>query len=98
MPLKRAGKRGEGKWKPISWDDLIKEVTEGGKLFAEAGEDFEIEGFKSVHDTETLIDPKQPNLGPKSNQIIIWNTRADLPPSAQRSFRESFRHAELVQP
>ena len=33
-PLKRAGKRGEGKWKAITWDDLIKEVTEGGKLFA----------------------------------------------------------------
>ncbi len=77
VPLKRAGKRGEGKWKPISWDQLIKEVTEGGKLFADAGENFEIEGFKSVHDTETLIDPEQPNLGPKSNQIIIWNTRAD---------------------
>ena len=34
-PLKRAGKRGEGKWKPISWDQLINEVVEGGKLFEE---------------------------------------------------------------
>ena len=33
-PLKRAGKRGEGKWKPIGWDGLIKEGTEGGKVFA----------------------------------------------------------------
>ena len=38
-PMKRAGKRGEGKWKPISWDQLVQEVTEGGKLFAEIGED-----------------------------------------------------------
>ena len=77
VPLKRAGKRGEGKWQPISWEQLITEVTEGGKLFADCGEDIEIEGFKSVHDTETLINPEQPDLGPKSNQIIIWNTRAD---------------------
>lgn len=42
-PLKRAGKRGEGKWKPISWDQLIKEVTEGGKLFADIGEDHDID-------------------------------------------------------
>ena len=76
-PLKRAGKRGEGKWKPISWDTLITEITEGGKLFADIGEDHEIEGFKSVHDTKTPINPEQPDLGPKSNQIIVWNTRAD---------------------
>ena len=41
-PLKRAGKRGEGKWKAITWDALIKEVTEGGKLFADAGEDRQV--------------------------------------------------------
>ena len=27
VPLKRAGKRGEGKWKPIGWDQLLKEVS-----------------------------------------------------------------------
>ncbi|VAX23358.1 Anaerobic dehydrogenases, typically selenocysteine-containing [hydrothermal vent metagenome] len=26
-PMKRVGKRGEGKWKRISWDDALKEVT-----------------------------------------------------------------------
>ena len=66
-PLKRAGARGEGKWKPISWDQLIQEVTEGGKLFAEIGEDREIEGFKAVHDTETPMNAEQPSLGPISN-------------------------------
>lgn len=77
VPLKRAGARGEGKWQPISWEQLVAEVTEGGKLFADLGEDQEIEGFKSVHDTQTPIDPERPDLGPKSNQIIVWNTRAD---------------------
>lgn len=77
MPLKRAGKRGEGKWKPISWDQLIKEVTEGGKLFAEIGEDQEVEGFLSLHDTETPIDAEQPKLGPKSNQLVVLGGRGD---------------------
>lgn len=90
VPLKRAGKRGEGKWQPISWEQLITEVTEGGKLFEEIGEDQQIEGFKSVHDTTTPIDPDQPNLGPKSNQIIIWNTRADGRRALNSRFASAF--------
>lgn len=77
MPLKRAGKRGEGKWKPISWDQLIKEVTEGGKLFADLGESQDIQGFKALHDTATPIDPKRPDLGSISNQVIFMGGRAD---------------------
>ena len=76
-PLKRSGKRGEGKWTPISWEQLITEVTEGGKLFSDIGEDIEIEGLKSLHDNKTLIDPEKPLLGPKSNQLLIWNARSD---------------------
>ena len=90
VPLKRAGKRGEGKWKAIGWDQLIKEVTEGGKLFAEIGEDHDIEGFKAVHDTVTPINPEQPDLGPKSNQIIIWNTRADGRRQLNARFAQTF--------
>lgn len=76
-PLKRAGKRGEGKWKPISWDQLITEVVEGGKLFEELGEDQEIEGLRAIHDTETPIDPERPDLGPISNQMLRLGSRAD---------------------
>jgi len=77
VPLKRAGARGEGKWKPITWDQLITEVTEGGKLFAEIGEDREIEGFKALHDTVTPLDPEQPDLGPVSNQVVFLGGRSD---------------------
>ncbi len=32
--LKRAGKRGENRWKVISFDQAVGEIVEGGKLFA----------------------------------------------------------------
>ena len=76
-PLKRAGKRGEGKWRPITWDQLITEVTEGGKLFADIGENQDIEGFKALHDTEKPMNPDQPDLGPISNQVVFLGGRGD---------------------
>jgi anaerobic selenocysteine-containing dehydrogenase len=76
-PLKRAGKRGEGKWKPISWNQLITEVTEGGKLFEDLGEDTDIVGFKGLHDTETPMNADMPGLGPVSNQLVCFGGRGD---------------------
>jgi anaerobic selenocysteine-containing dehydrogenase len=32
--LKRAGKRGEGKWQTIPFDQAVKEIVDGGRLFA----------------------------------------------------------------
>ncbi|MCB7037352.1 molybdopterin dinucleotide binding domain-containing protein [Eggerthella sinensis] len=77
VPLKRAGKRGEGKWKPIGWDQLIEELCEGGKLFADLGEDREIEGFRALHDTSTPLDPDAPELGPVANQLVMLGSRGD---------------------
>ncbi|MGO9571772.1 MAG: molybdopterin-dependent oxidoreductase [Desulfomonilaceae bacterium] len=34
-PLKRVGPRGSGKWVALSWNQAIKEILEGGDLFAE---------------------------------------------------------------
>ena len=69
-PLKRNGHRGSNQWKPITWEQLIQEVVEGGKLFAEIGEDRHIEGLRSLYSSEPL-DPSQPELGPKSNQVSV---------------------------
>lgn len=42
--LKRAGKRGEGKWKTIPFDQAIAEVVDGGDLFGEG----HVEGLKEL--------------------------------------------------
>lgn len=48
--LKRAGKRGENKWTTISFEDAIKEIVEGGKLFSNVpGEENRVvEGLKDI--------------------------------------------------
>jgi anaerobic selenocysteine-containing dehydrogenase len=55
--LKRAGKRGEGKWKSIPFDQAITEIVEGGLLFKDvAGEESrKVTGLKELW---ALRDPK----------------------------------------
>ena len=49
--LKRAGKRGENKWKTISFEEALKEIVEGGDLFGEG----RVDGLKDIC---SLRDPK----------------------------------------
>lgn len=72
-PLKRVGNRGEGKWKPVTWEELIKETVEGGQLFKEVGDDTVIEGFRQVRDLKQPINPEAPEMGPKANGLV-WNS------------------------
>jgi len=48
--LKRAGNRGDNKWVAIPFDQAIKEVSEGGRLFAgvEGEKDRDVEGLKAL--------------------------------------------------
>ncbi|MDR7519991.1 MAG: molybdopterin-dependent oxidoreductase [Armatimonadota bacterium] len=46
--LKRAGPRGSGKWKSIPFEQAIAEIVEGGRLFAEIGEERVYPGFREV--------------------------------------------------
>ncbi len=48
--LKRAGKRGENKWKSIPFEQAVNEIVEGGDLFGEG----KVEGLKDII---TLRDP-----------------------------------------
>ncbi|MFK5926147.1 MAG: molybdopterin-dependent oxidoreductase [Desulfuromusa sp.] len=47
--LKRNGLRGANKWKVVSFDQAIKEIVEGGKLFADIGENRHVEGLKDIY-------------------------------------------------
>lgn len=111
--LKRAGKRGENKWKVVPFDQAIKEIVEGGKLFADVpGEENRmVEGFRHLRaltdpkvakamaadamnvgkgkmsleefkakyadHLDVLIDPDQPDLGPKNNQFLMLAGRME---------------------
>jgi len=90
VPLKRNSERGSGKWKPISYEELLKETVNGGKLFSDIGENHEIEGFKQVRDLKTPIDPKRPELGPKSNQLVVLGGRYDGRTDFVKRFPQSF--------
>ncbi|MBI3092116.1 MAG: molybdopterin-dependent oxidoreductase [Candidatus Tectomicrobia bacterium] len=46
--LKRDGPRGSNRWKTISFEDAIREIVEGGKLFAHLNEQQEVEGLRSI--------------------------------------------------
>ena len=80
VPLKRAGPRGSMKWKPISWDQLIMEVVDGGTIFSDVGEHRVVEGFKDV--AADMITPASENEAilkasdaPKANQIVLLRGR-----------------------
>lgn len=77
VPLKRAGKRGDGKWQPISWEQALNETVEGGPLFQHLGETQVIEGFRQVRDLKTPLDPAAPEYGPKANQLVFIGGRGD---------------------
>ncbi len=64
-PLKRVGPRNSGRWEPISFEQLVKEVTEGGDLFGEG----HVDGLAALRDLKNPIDPKAPEYGPKVNQM-----------------------------
>ena len=67
QPLKRVGKRGEGRWETIAFEQLVKEICEGGDLFGEGP----VEGLRAVYDPTTPVDPDNPEYGPKSNQLLV---------------------------
>lgn len=83
FPLKRVGPRGAGRFKTISWRELIDEVVEGGPLFKDVpGEESRhVEGFRDLWQSgkgpNTPVDPKHPDLGPITNQMVVYWGRAE---------------------
>lgn len=69
-PLKRSGPRGSGQFESIEWDQLIREVAEGGKLFAALGEERNVPGLRA-YDSDAPIDASDPELGPRRNALVF---------------------------
>ncbi|MGL5038658.1 MAG: tetrathionate reductase subunit A [Aeromonas sp.] len=67
--LKRVGPRGSGQWQTISFEQLVKEVVEGGDLFGEGM----VEGLRAIRKLDERLDPANPEYGPKANQLLVSN-------------------------
>jgi len=86
-PLKRVGPRGSGQWKSISLEQLVKEICEGGDLFGEG----HVDGLAAIRDVQTLIDPENPEYGPKANQLLVTDASNEgRTPLINRFARQSF--------
>lgn len=92
-PMKRVGPRGSGQWQPIAFEQLVKEVVEGGNLFGEG----EVQGLRALRDLHTPIDPKQPELGPKVNQVgLMASTNEGREAFVGRFIKQSYGSLNMV--
>jgi tetrathionate reductase subunit A len=92
-PLKRVGPRGGGQWQPITFDQLVKEIVEGGNLFGEG----EVKGLRELRDLKTPIDAQQPELGPKVNQVgLMSSTNEGREPLVERFIKQSYGSINMV--
>ncbi|NMG42523.1 tetrathionate reductase subunit TtrA [Aromatoleum toluvorans] len=92
-PLKRVGPRNGGEWQPISFEQLVKELVEGGDLFGEG----HVDGFRALRDLATPIDPAAPELGPKVNQVALISSVNDgREPFARRFWNQSYGTLNFV--
>ena len=94
-PLKRVGPRGSGKWKTISWEQALTEITEGGTLFKDVSgeENRNVEGLKSILNNDKPIGPEDSaymdeappeGWGPKRNQFVWAHGRNEQSPLTPR--------------
>lgn len=65
--LKRTGKRGEGTWKSISFEQLVAEVVDGGDLFGEG----HVDGLKAIREAQGPANPDMPEFGPQANRLLL---------------------------
>ena len=95
-PLKRVGPRGSNKWQVIAWQQLISEVTDGGYLFRNVPgeENRHVQGFRDLwmngKGPLTPVDAKHPDLGPLTNQFVLYWGRAE---PGQNTFLSRFTNA-----
>jgi tetrathionate reductase subunit A len=92
-PLKRVGSRNSGQWAPIAFDQLVKELVEGGNLFGEG----HVDGLAALRDLTTPIDSTQPALGARVNQVAVLSSVNDGREGfARRFFQQAYGTLNFV--
>jgi anaerobic selenocysteine-containing dehydrogenase len=66
-PLKRIGKRGEGKWQNISWDEALDMIVNGYQR-----DNKKIDGLKSIYESDNR-DSFIFHYGKGSDPFLMWN-------------------------
>lgn len=72
--LKRAGKRGEGKWITISYEQALSEMLYGGDLFGEG----HVDGLKAIRHLDKPVKPGHPEFGNQANQLFATYCSEDI--------------------
>ncbi len=71
--LKRAGKRGENKWKSIPYEQAVREIVEGGDLFGEG----HVDGLRAIRDLKHPACEGFPEFGAASNRLLATFNEED---------------------
>ncbi len=82
--LKRAGPRGSNRWRTIPFEQAVAEIVDGGKLFADIGEDRHVPGLREVW---VLRDPKVA----KAMDEAVRQIRAEKDKAKKQALVEAFK-------
>ncbi len=82
--LKRAGPRGSNRWRTIPFEQAVREIVEGGQLFADVGENRRVPGLQELW---ALRDPKVAKAMAKA----VDDIRAEKDPQKKRQLVETFK-------
>jgi len=82
--LKRAGPRGSNRWRTIPFEQAVTEIVEGGRLFADIGEDRHVPGLREVW---ALRDPQVA----KAMDAAVGAIRAEKDPAKKRALVQQFK-------
>lgn len=92
--LKRAGPRGSNRWQTISFEQAVAEITDGGKLFADIGENRTVPGLREVW---ALRDPKVAKAMDRAVQEIRHEKDKAKKQALVEKFKEEFKaHLDVL--
>lgn len=86
--IKRAGPRGSMKWKTIPFEQAITEIVEGGKIFADIGENHHVDGLRKIR---ALTDPELAKKMSDASSAITKEKDPEKKKELVKKFKETFK-------